>query len=313
MGPAHFTAARYLRADKSNISRMRVIGLVTTSCADRAVTDSAAAATAYATGNKTNYEMLSVSPSGAPMVTALELAEKAGKSTGLVTTTDFYDATPAAFAAHSKYRHNEDEIVPQILHSGVDVIAGGGLESFGKGKVPAFDAAFAGTNFNVIRTRAELDGSTGDKQMVLFKTQAHDRDNPDFPLPVLAKWAIDRLQKDPDGFFLLIEHEGTDSGSHANSSDDVEASLRSFDEAVGVALDFASSRNDTLVIVTGDHETGGARLSESASSHKWRFEWSTREHTATAIPIFAFGPGAEMFGAFQDNTDVGKKLIGLVP
>ena len=83
-------------------------------------------------------------------------------------------------------------------------------------------------------------------------------------------------------------------------------------EAVGVALDFAKQRGDTLVLVTGDHETGGMRISETKTLSKWRIEWSTGDHTATAVPIFAYGPGANAFGGFQDNTDVGKKLMSAV-
>ena len=311
MGAAHFTAARYARGDNARIATMPVVGFATTHCADRAVTDSAAAATALATGTKTNYEMLSMSPAGVPLATVLERAEAEGKATGLVTTTAFYDATPAAFAAHSMHRRKYGEIVPQILRHGIEVIAGAGIDSFGKGEVPTLDAALAGTGYTVIRTRAELDSSTAARQLVLFAAQERDRDHPDFPLPVLAKWAIDRLKSDPDGFFLMIEHEGTDSGSHQNNSTDVTANVRSFDEAVGVALDFAASRNDTLVVVTGDHETGGMRVTESPTTRRWRMEWSTLEHTGSAVPVFAFGPGSAQFAGSYDNTAVGRMLIAI--
>lgn len=314
MGPAHFTAARYARgADKSQIGRMPVVGFATTHCADRTVTDSAAAATALATGTKTNHEMVSMSPAGIPLVTVLERAEAGGKATGLVTTAQFCDATPAAFASHSTYRRKYGEIVPQMLRSGAEVIAGSGLESFGKGEMPALDAAIAGTGYTVIRTRAELDAATGAKQIVLFPSQDRDRDHPDFPLPLLAKWAIDRLKNDPEGFFLMIEHEGTDSASHSNNASEVTAGLRSFDEAVGIALDFAAARSDTLVVVTGDHETGGLRLTESPTTRRWRMEWSTSEHTATAVPVFAFGPGSAGFAGSYDNTDVGRRLLATQP
>jgi alkaline phosphatase len=308
MGPAHFTAARYARGESSRISRMPVVGFATTQCADRTVTDSAAAATALATGVKTNYEWLSIAPSGVPVGTVLERAEGAGKATGLVTTADFFDATPAAFAAHTTHRRRFGEIIPQMLRSGAEVIAGSGLTAFGRGEVPPFDVTFANSGYTVIRTRAELDSATGAKQIVLFEGQERNRDHPDFTLPVLTRWAIDRLKGDADGFFLMVEHEGTDSGSHQNNSAEVNAALRSFDEAVGIALDFAAARNDTLVVVTADHETGGMRISETGS-RRWRMEWSTGEHTATAVPVFAFGPGSDTFSGAYDNTDVGRKLM----
>ncbi len=310
-GLGHMTLAKHLRGENFRIGTMPVIGVHTTYCADRAVTDSAAAATAFATGMKTNYEMLSVDPKTlAPLETVLEAAEKRGKATGTVTTAEFFDATPAAFAAHAKYRHDPG-IDAQMLRSGADVIAGTLEEDFTNELSPELAKVAAENGYTVVNTRQKLDEAKGAKLLAIFKWQERNLDVPEAPLPVLAKWAIDHLDDDPDGFFLLIEHEGTDSSSHQNSPD-VRKALTSFDEAVGVALDFASKRGDTLVIVTGDHETGGLRVSETKTTSKLRIEWSTTDHTATMIPIFAYGPGSSVFAGVQDNTDVGKKLRAAV-
>lgn len=312
-GPAHMTVTKHLRGEQFRIGTMPVVGLATTQCADRAVTDSAAGATALATGFKTNYEMVSLDPAtGAPLETVLERAEKAGKATGLVTTAGFWDATPAAFAAHVKHRSEALEIARQMLASGVDVVAGSGMQRFGVDKIPPFADFVASVKYTGITTRAELDAARGTKLLAVFPAQERDMDVPEAPLPVLAKWAIDRLEDDPQGFFLMIEHEGTDSSSHQNQTADVRKALISFDEAVGVALDFAQKRGDTLVVVTADHETGGLRLSETKQLARLRLEWSTTDHTATAVHVFAYGPGSAAFAGFQDNTDVGKKLLGAV-
>jgi alkaline phosphatase len=311
-GPGHFTVAKNLRGENFRIGTMPVIGFHTTQCADRAVTDSAAGATALATGFKTNYEMLSVDPKTlAPLPTVLERAEKRGKATGLVTTSNFWDATPAAFAAHAKHRHDPG-VDLQMLRSGVDVIAGTGEEDFSDELSPEAAKAAAENGYTVVHTRAQLDAAKGSKLLASFRYQERNMDAPEAPLPVLAKWALDHLDDDPDGFFLLIEHEGTDSSSHQNNQGDVRKALTSFDEAVGVALDFAAKHGDTLVVVTADHETGGLRVSETKTLSKWRIEWSTGEHTATAVPLFAYGPGSAAFAGFQDNTDVGKKLLAAV-
>lgn len=313
MGPAHVTVTMSLRGEQFRMGRIPVIGLATTQCADRAVTDSAAGATALATGAKTNYETLSLDPkTGQPLVTVLEQAEKRGKATGLVTTAAFWDATPAAFAAHAKHRAERPDIARQILTSGVDVIAGGGFQALGTNGFPAFAELAALGKYTGITTRAELDASKGTRLLAVFPSQERDLDHPEAPLPVLAAWAIDRLDDDPEGFFLVIEHEGTDSGSHQNQTPDVRKALISFDEAVGVALDFAKNRGDTLVVVTADHETGGLRLSETKQLARMRLEWSTTDHTATVVPVFAFGPGAAAFAGMQDNTDVGRKLMDAV-
>ena len=312
-GTGHFTVARNLRAEKFRIGTMPVVGLHATHCADRAVTDSAAGATAFATGFKTNYEMVSLDPKTlAPLPTVLEEAEKRGKATGLVTTASFWDATPAAFAAHVKHRSEALEIARQMLASGVDLVAGAGLQRFGADNIPPFADFAASVKYTGITTRADLDAAKGSRLLAVFPSQDRDLDNPEAPLPVLAHWAIDRLDDDPDGFFLMIEHEGTDSSSHQNNHVDVRKALISFDEAVGVALDFAQKRGDTLVVVTSDHETGGMRVSETKTTSRWRIEWSTGDHTATAVPVFAYGPGSAAFAGFQDNTDVGKKLFDAV-
>jgi alkaline phosphatase len=311
MGPAHVTAAKQFRGDEFRIGTMPVVGLVTTPCADRYVTDSAAAATALATGFKTNYETLSLDPvTGAPLATVLELAEKAGKVTGLVTTADFWDATPAAFAAHAKHRDQAD-VMEQMVRSGAEIIAGTGLEKFGTEGRPSFEEFAAKAGYVAIDTRAELDAARGPRLLVSFAGPDRDLDAAEASLPVLAQWAIDRLSGNAAGFFLMIEHEGNDSASHQNHSVDARSALTSFDQAVGVALDFAARRGDTLVLVTGDHETGGLRLTETKKA-RFRMEWSTTDHTATAIPIFAFGPGSAGFAGLQDNTDVGKKIMAAV-
>ncbi|HEX7833808.1 MAG TPA: alkaline phosphatase [Thermoanaerobaculia bacterium] len=310
-GPAQFTTAKQVRGDQFRIGTMPVIGLHTTPCADRNVTDSAAGATALATGRKTNYEMLSQDPAtGAPYETVLERAEKSGKVTGLVTTGDFWDATPAAFAAHANHRHAVG-VREQVVQHGIEVIAGGGFQKFGKEGVPSFEEFAKTYGYTGITTRAELDAAQGPRLLASFTGQERDADFKEARLADLAKWAIDHLDDDPKGFFLLIEHEGTDSAAHQNQGPDLRNALASFDEAVGVALDFAAKRGDTLVVVTADHETGGLRISETKLGRP-RLEFSTTDHTATAVPVFAYGPGSQLFGVFQDNTDIGKKLLEFV-
>lgn len=312
-GLGHFTFARNIRGDAFRIGTMPVVGVFTTQCADRAVTDSAAAATALATGAKTNYEMVSLDPKTLePLETVLEVAKKQGKAAGLVTTAAFFDATPAAFAAHAKHRY-EKGVDAQMLRSGADLIAGTLLEDFTNELSPELAQVAADNGWTVLNTRAQLDAAPqGKKLLAVFRWQERNLDQPDAPLPVLAKWAIDHLDDDPEGFFLVIEQEGTDSSSHQNHIADLRKALASFDEAVGVALDFAAKRGDTLVIATADHETGGLRVTETKQLAKLRVEWSTTDHTGTMIPIFAYGPGSAAFSGLQDNTDVGKKLKAAV-
>ena len=132
------------------------------------------------------------------------------------------------------------------------------------------------------------------------------------PLPVLASKAISLLSSDPQGFFLVIEHEGVDGASHNNANENVVASLRSLDTVVGEALDFAAADGKTLVIVIGDHETGGLSLAAGEGPAGVNARWGTKDHTGGAVPVFAFGPGAAEFSGMIDNTDIAKKLFALM-
>lgn len=311
MGAAHFTAARILRGSEFQSGRMPVTGLVATRSANSVVTDSAAAATAFSTGVKTNDTMVGVDPTGHPQKTVLELAEGRGMATGLVTTTGFWDATPAAFASHVRTRREGVSIVGQMLRSGADLIASSGVETFGVEGFPPLEDLARDHGFTLIRTADELDTTRPTPVLAVFRSSPNDLDSPDVRLPDLAAWAIKRLSKDPDGFFLLLEHEGTDTTSHNNLTDGFETAVRSLDETVGVALDFADRQGDVLVIVTGDHETGGLQILGQAGE-PLQLKWTTGGHTGEAVSIFAKGPGSEAFSGFIDNTDVGKKLLALV-
>lgn len=312
MGTAQVTSARFLRGAAFNIGRMPVTGWVATRSASSVVTDSAAAATAYATGERTNNRMVAVRPDGTPLTTALEIAEKSGRATGLVTTADFFDATPAAFAAHNKSRYDSEPIAREMLRSGAEIIAGGGAGKFGTARLPmTAEALAAGNGFTLVRTAKELATARGTHILALFPTETNDVDSHEAPLPLLAKWAIDRLAKNRRGFFLLLENEGIDGAGHRNSTADFERAVESIDETVGVALDFAKTHRDVLVIVTADHETGGLRI-EKENGTELELVWSSTGHTGESVPIFASGPGAESFMGLLDNFEVGRRIQRLL-
>ncbi|HUP45755.1 MAG TPA: alkaline phosphatase [Thermoanaerobaculia bacterium] len=309
---SQFTVTRILRGAEFQTGRLPSTGLVATSpLPDSIVTDSAAAATAYATGVRTNYRAVGVDPSGRSHKTVLERAEELGKSTGLVTTTNFWDATPAAFAAHTPSRYDTDIIIGQMLSSGAAVIAGGGVRYFGVEGRPTLEEVADASAYTLIRTREELESATGERFLAVFPTEDQEVDFEEVRLPVLARWAIEKVAGNPEGFFLMIEHEGADGAAHVNMTDEFVASLISFDETVGVALDFASARDDVLVLVTGDHETGGLQIHRERGT-EMELRWTTKGHTGEAVPIFAFGPGAGEFTGFMSGEDVGKKILRLL-
>lgn len=310
MGAAHFTLARLLRGDRFEIGRLPEAGLVVTASADQRATDSAAAATAYATGVKTRNHYLGLDAAGRPQRTVVELAESLGMATGLVTTAPLADATPAAFVVHARDRHDMPEVTRQFVAGGVDLLVSGGLAKLGTNGLPPLEMLAAAGGYQPVRRSRELQSASDAPVLAVFPSGPLDGDSPEVSLPVLAQWALARLDGDPEGFFLLLEHEGTDSASHANDRAALEASLRSLDETVGVVMDVARSRGDILVIVVGDHETGALQIAGA-----WETPddaWGSLDHTGAWIPLFAYGPGAERFRGLQENTAVGKALLALL-
>lgn len=310
-GAAHFTVAQMIRGDSFQVGRMPTTGLVATSpVGGSRVTDSAAAATAYATGYPTKYAAVGVDADGRPRETLLEIGEKLGKSTGLVTTTNFFDATPAAFAAHTASRYEAELIVRQMLTSGAEVIIGGGLTRFGVEGRPTIEEVASSAGYTLARTAAELRAAPGERLLGVFTTQKLEVDFPEARLAELTRIALDRVSRDDDGFFLMIEHEGTDGASHGKDSDAFIKSMLAFDEAVGVALDYATSRRDVLVVVTGDHETGGLQI-HGEKKEELRLAWATGGHTGEAVPVFALGPGADTLTGFISGDELGRRLQSL--
>ncbi|MFQ6088816.1 MAG: alkaline phosphatase [Candidatus Methanofastidiosia archaeon] len=271
MGDAHLRMASLYSGKELFIDTLPILSKVKTNSFDSEITDSAAAATAMATGYKTNNNMISMSSDGTPLKTILELAKEKGKSTGLVTTTRITHATPAAFAAHNVSRYNEEEILKDYLENEVDVLFGGGLEYFLSGeRKDGIDylEKFREKGYEVLRTRNELlsaDTSQDAKLLGLFAKShmSYVFENSSQPtLSEMTKVALERLSKDEDGFLLMIEGGRIDHASHENDALKAIEEILAFDEAVGVAIEFAKSERDVLLIVTADHETGGLELGD---------------------------------------------------
>ncbi len=319
MGVSQLSAARVL-VGRLQVEDFAVVGLMATHAHDQFVTDSAAAGTALATGVKTYNGAISVGPDKQPRKTVLEWAEESGRSTGLVSTCSLTHATPAAFAAHVDSRKKDAEIAADIAASGVDVLFGGGWAYFApasaegsKRKDDADPLAALAARMPVVRTAEEFAAlGTVDAAAGFFADKhpgkAAER-QPD--LATLTAKALAILARDADGFFLMVEGSQIDWAGHNNDLDYLSGELRDFDAAVGVGMDFARERDDTLVIVTADHETGGFALHKGdvADNTVGEAGWTSKKHTAALVPVFAHGPGSAVFAGIYENTDIGKRLI----
>jgi len=243
------------------------------------VTDSAAAGTALATGFKTENGMVSVLPDGTVLETVLERAESIGKSTGLISSVALIDATPAVFCSHTDYRGNYAYIAEQMAYAGVDVLLGSGEGYFlpkGEPMGQRLDGRdiigeMQDMGYYYVESREELiNADVDDGKLLGFfgglwaQTYMLDREgrSNEPALSEMTSKAIEVLNQDKDGFFLMVEGGAIDWLAHNRDPAGVVADTFEFDKAVGVALDFAKKDRNTLVLVTADHETGALEIDE---------------------------------------------------
>jgi alkaline phosphatase len=291
--------------------------LVDTRNVENEVTDSGASATAYATGTLSVNGAIGTAPDGRPVETLLERAAAVGLATGLVATSRVNHATPAAFASHVTDRYAYDEIARQMAHAPIDVLMGGGRAWFeaDQRKDGTDLLAVLGRDRPVVTTAAALDSLQLGELHGLVGLFA-ERDMPSAPerAPSLARMtvaALTVLDHDPDGFFLMVEGSQIDWRSHDNAPlAELAAEVNDLDAAVRAAVDWAASRPGTRIVVTADHETGGASLVREGNA--WRVLYDTDDHTANLVPLFATGPGAEDFHGIVRIDAVGRILSAIV-
>jgi alkaline phosphatase len=329
MGLAHLTGARLLAEGPSgslSMDSMPVNGFARTQSSDRLVTDSAAAATAIASGVKTYNKAIGVDAAGNSVPTILELARARGKATGLVTNTQIAHATPAAFASHVVDRSMMTEIARQLLDRQVDVLLGGGEDEW----LPADQAGcypekgerddglnlveLASTRGYTYVCTAEqfsgLESSAITRLLGLFADEGMLR--PHQPsLADLTRMAIEILSRNPNGFFLMVEGGQIDWASESNDAANTLGDVINFDIAVAVGREFAARDQRTLVIVTGDHESGGLSLLKPGISDTtfttpdgtdFGVRWANQSHTSVDVPVLAEGPHAWKLNGSYQNT-----------
>jgi alkaline phosphatase len=313
MGLSTVNAAMTVSDHPLNIERCQNVGLQKTFSADDYITDSAASGTAIATGNKTNNGVLGLDSLGIRVKTILEIAEENGLSTGLVSSSSITHATPAAFIAHQAGRDNYEDIALDFLRTDIDVFIGGGIEHFAKrsDNLNLLDSLKL-RGYEVDTTMSAILGSTS-RKLAGLTAQVH---NPfrlmgrGDMLPAASQKAIEILSKNKKGFFLMIEGSQIDWAGHSNNADALVDETLDFDDAIGKALDFAQKDGHTLVIITADHETGGVTIVDGdIHLHQVKLDFSTTSHTAVMVPVYAFGPGADIFSGIYDNTGIFYKIL----
>jgi alkaline phosphatase len=348
MGLSNVTSARIFvngpDGEPLDLETLPQIGYQRTHSANSTVTDSAAAASAWACGEKYDNNEVSCHDIDNNYIcdepvapTVLEVAKAKGKATGLVATSTITHATPAVWGAHVYYRNCETEIARQlVLETGVDVLLGGGFGGDRNCMTPSpltVDEIIAEAQDNgyaYVTTRDEMTGTlagkkTKNKKMLgLFtpagKTPEMFRVDPaiSYPeneptLPEMTQTALDILEKDRQGFFLMVEGSQIDWANHANDVAYQTAEMIAFDESVKVVLDWVNARPvrklDTLVIIVADHDCGGFAVNGpygvlSMAGDLVEDGWTSSDHTAQDTIVWSQGPNSDKLGKALDNTDL---------
>jgi alkaline phosphatase len=334
MGLADVTAARIFKSGPGGPRlhlELNNVGYQRSYSTESLITDSAAAASAWACGEKfRNGEICFRSKDGSHKESVLDLAVRKGKMTGLVVTSALTSATPAAFAAHVRSRDCQNEIARQyIMTTGVDVLLGGGLAKFNS-NVPdkcgvsgdfIRDAVSKGYSLVVNKPQMDSEVERGAKRLLgvfaqeeLGYEKYRSFDSLEPRLPDMAASALRILERSRKGFFLLIEGSLIDK---ANGEKDTEAQILetlAFDEAVKVVKDWIvrdpKRAEETLLIIAADHETGGFAITGPFDSLPVRGSipaagWAASGHTGSDVMVWSQGPGSgELSRPALENTDI---------
>jgi alkaline phosphatase len=309
-GLAQISAGLFANGGQLNLAQLKNMGLVKTQAADDFTTDSAAGATAYSTGKKTNNRALGVAPDGSVLPNLPEILSDYGFASGIITTDQLTGATPASFYAHHSERDDSEEIAAYLPGSAVDLFIGGGKRAFGS-QLPKLES-------NGVELVTELDQIASSKagRVGFFSTEGSnpsmEKGRGDFlSKSALAGTAFLSAKKQP--FFLMIESAMIDSGGHSNSTATIVEEMIDFDQVIGEMIRFADKNPGTLLIITADHETGGVSIPQgNLETGEVELAYHSDDHTGILVPIFAYGPHSGDFRGIYENSEVFDKVMELV-
>ena len=329
-----------------------VIGLSETASANNYVSDSPAGGTALATGVRTINGHTGVDPEGKPLKSILYKAQEMGKKTGIVVNTTLTESTPAAFYGGVASRKMTYELAKQLTESNVDLAVGAGLNHF-VGRPDSLDltAVFIEKGYDVylnwsavLNTRSDkfigilpladvhrreektIEAGAADGQEVCLAArlaaQLEEVDTTQLSEPTLylekatAK-ALDVLSRNnKNGFFLMVESAIIDGYGHNNDTDGLVDEMREFDRTLRQLISYVDKNPATLLVVTGDHETGGVSVSYREFEHGEHpsvlLRYTTMGHSGTFVPVFAYGAGADTFSGVMRNIDIPNKIMQIL-
>ncbi len=313
-GLAQLSAAMFANGNQLTVAELKQLGLIKTQSEDDFTTDSAAAGTALATGQKVKNRSIGVLPDGNPAVNLAEHLHNLGFASGIVTSDNVTGATPAAFYAHRSERDDIALIASDLAKSQLNLFIGGGKNDFLRyGQDEILNLKNAG--FELKASLEEIRNATEEK--IGYFASHHSlptvlKGRQDF-LPNATEAALGYLEEQGKPFLLMVEGAYIDGGGHSNHVPTVVEEGLDFDEAIAAALRFADSNRETLVIITADHETGGLTLPQgNIEGRLVELEFSTKDHTGIPVPVFAYGPHSDEFQGIYENTEIFHKIVKII-
>lgn len=346
-----------LGGEQLTMTTFPVFGTATSHSADKRVTDSSAAGTAIACGEKTNNSYLGVDPEGNPVESMSYVLKEDGYKIGIISSVPINHATPGSFYGHNISRNGYYEIMSEIPASGFEYFASAGILGYhgpkgSEGQVQNAEEYLEANGYNVCFGKAELADAMKNSDKIVFSQEYNrgvepknydstgDKPETETTLAEMVQAGIDFLG-DEEPFFIMCEGGEIDWASHSDKTMPMIIATIAFDEAIQAAYNFYLQHPDeTLIVVTADHETGGVALgagnhhgninwdviekswNENGHSNNLRFDenaklnadahigWTTTDHTGGAVPVYAIGKGAEKFAGRIDNTDIKGKILG---
>lgn len=299
---AAFTANK----GKLNVFNMKSTGLSKTNSSNAYITDSAPGSTAFSTGVKTKNTFVGVDGAGKALAQIPDIIAAKGLVSGLISTGDVTDATPADFYAHSDNRNSSEPILKDFASSKAKILIGGPTSGLTQDTEQQLKEAKVDI-YHSLKSAEKINNRTLVIDPLASQRITNGRGN---WLADAFDVTLNDLKNNKKGFFMMVEASQTDGGGHSNNLEQLVTELLDFDHVVGKAMKFADENKETLVVVVGDHETGGLTLLDGSLKDGWIFgNFSTNDHTSIPSSVFAYGPNSKEFTGLFENTEIFNKIM----
>ena len=299
-GLAQITSGQIANGGALTVTQLKDIGFSKTASTDDLVTDSAAGATAMATGSKTHNRAIGMDADDKPLKNITEILGARGFSTGLITTDAIDGATPASFYAHRKERDDAKGILSDLAGSEIDFFIAGGKAK--ADLVPDSYQVMELPEFNTLKKKTAIYAGEGKVPSIA--------DGRGALLPNSVKQSLEILENSEKPFFMMVEAAQIDSNGHSNNTSGIVQEMLDFDQTIAEVLKFADKSKNTLVVITADHETSGfGIIGGDLKTGELHGEFLTTNHTGIMVPVFAYGPQAQNFRGAYENTEIFKRIL----